>query len=51
MKWRDLLEAVDGEPVFSSGLLLVGEADKDRVHQQLTVWTQNRRLLQLRRGL
>lgn len=51
MVFADLLRAVGDEPVFESGLLLVGDVDIQAVRQQLSRWTASGKLLQLRRGL
>ncbi|MEN6430349.1 MAG: hypothetical protein ABFC80_05835 [Coriobacteriales bacterium] len=51
MRWSELLEAVGSEPVFESGMLLVGPVDRGDVYRQLTRWTKAGRLIQLRRGV
>lgn len=51
MKWQNLLELVAEEPVFSPTLLLAGNVSVRQVRLQLSRWTKNGRLLQLRRGL
>jgi predicted transcriptional regulator of viral defense system len=51
MKWEELLALVGDEPIFSSALLLSGDASALQVRLQLTRWTKAGRLLQLRRGL
>ena len=51
MKFADLLDIVGLEPVFETGLLLVGDVDPADVHRQLSRWTSAGRLHQLRRGL
>jgi predicted transcriptional regulator of viral defense system len=51
MKFQHLLEIVDEEPVFETGLLLAGEVDPAHVRRQLSRWTQAGRLHQIRRGL
>ncbi len=51
MKFRQLLEIVDTEPVFDTSLLLVGDVDPQDIHRQLSRWTQAGWLYQLRRGL
>lgn len=51
MVFGDLLEAVGGEPVFETGLLLAGDVDPPDVRRQLSRWTGAGRLYQLRRGL
>jgi predicted transcriptional regulator of viral defense system len=51
MEFARLLEIVDDEPVFETGLLLAGEVDPKDVRRQLSRWTRAGRLYQLRRGL
>jgi len=51
MEFRQLIEIVDDEPVFETGLLLAGNAHPADVRKQLSRWTQAKRLYQLRRGL
>jgi hypothetical protein len=51
MRWTELLDAVGGEPVFETGLLLVGDVDRADVTRQLSRWVASGKLVQLRRGL
>lgn len=51
MKFFQLIEIVDDEPVFDTGLLLAGAVDPVGIRRQLSRWTQAGRLYQLRRGL
>lgn len=51
MRFEDLLEIVDREPVFETGLLLAGDVDPAGVRRQLSRWVSAGRLYQLRRGL
>lgn len=51
MKWTELLDAVGGEPLFESGLLMVGDVDPRDITRQLSRWTSSGKLVQLRRGL
>lgn len=51
MEFTRLLEIVDDEPVFETGLLLAGDVDPADVRRQLSRWTKAGRLYQLRRGL
>lgn len=51
MRFARLLEIVDQEPVFESGLLLAGVANANSVRQQLSRWVQDGKLYQLRRGV
>ena len=51
MDFSRLLELVGDAPVFESALLLDGDIEPAQVHLQLSRWTTNRRVYQLRRGL
>ncbi len=51
MKFVDLLNIVEDEAVFDTGLLLAGNIRKTDLYQQLTYWTKAGKILQLRRGL
>jgi predicted transcriptional regulator of viral defense system len=51
MRFGRLIEIVDDEPVFETGLLLAGDVDPIDVRRQLSRWTKAGRLYQLRRGL
>lgn len=51
MEFERLLELVGDEPVFETALLLAGKINPDIVRLQLTRWTNNGRVYQLRRGL
>jgi len=51
MKFADLLNIVEDEVVFDTGLLLAGNIRKTDLYQQLTYWTKTGKILQLRRGL
>ncbi len=51
MKFDELLRIVRDEPVFSSGLLQAGKANRIDISRQLSRWTSAGRLIQLRRGL
>ena len=51
MDFNHLLELVGDTPVFESALLLAGDIEPAQVHLQLSRWTTNRRVYQLRRGL
>lgn len=51
MKWTELLDAVGGEPLFETGVLLVGDVDRADVTRQLSRWVASGKLVQLRRGL
>jgi len=51
MEFRRLVEIVDDEPVFETGLLLAGDVNPADVRRQLSRWTKAGRLYRLRRGL
>ena len=51
MKFEELVEIVGDEPVFETGLLLVGQVDSKDVRRQLSRWVRAGRIYQLRRGL
>jgi len=51
MNFEQLLEIVNDEPVFETGLLLAGDVAPANVRRQLSRWTRAGRLYQLRRGL
>jgi predicted transcriptional regulator of viral defense system len=51
VKFDRLIEIVEEEPVFESGLLLAGDVEPADVQRQLSRWVRAGRLYQLRRGL
>jgi predicted transcriptional regulator of viral defense system len=51
MNLNELLEIVQDEPVFDTGLLLAGDADPRDIRRQLSRWKQAGKIYQLRRGL
>jgi predicted transcriptional regulator of viral defense system len=51
MEFGRLIEIVQDEPLFETGLLLAGNVDPNHIRRQLTRWTNAGRLYQLRRGL
>ncbi|MCJ7531872.1 MAG: hypothetical protein MUO64_12680 [Anaerolineales bacterium] len=51
MDFSRLLELVGDAPVFESALLLAGDVEPTQVYLQLSRWTANGRIYQLRRGL
>ena len=51
MKFNELLRLVREEAIFSSGFLQAGKADKADISRQLSRWTAEGKLIQLRRGL
>jgi predicted transcriptional regulator of viral defense system len=51
MEFERFLELVGDEPVFETTLLMAGKVNPNIVRLQLTRWTKNGRVYQLRRGL
>ncbi len=51
MEFAEILEIVGEEPVFETGLLMAGNANRRDIHRQLSRWTQAGKIYQLRRGL
>jgi hypothetical protein len=51
VKYSELLDIIQDEPVFDTGLLLVGEANPREIRRQLSRWKQAGKIYQLRRGL
>ncbi len=51
MKFENLLSLVGDQPIFETGLLLVGNVDPNDVRRQLSRWTRAGKIRQLRRGL
>lgn len=51
MRFSRLVEIVDDEPVFDTGVLLSGNVDPPDVRRQLSRWASNGRLHRLRRDL
>jgi predicted transcriptional regulator of viral defense system len=51
MEFQNLLEIVQDEPVFDTGLLLAGDANPREIRRQLSRWSKAGKIYQLRRGL
>lgn len=51
MKWKNFLNVVSDEPVFTSSILQVGSVSPERIQQQLVRWVKAGRIIQLRRGV
>jgi predicted transcriptional regulator of viral defense system len=51
MEFLKLVEIIQTEPVFDTGLLLAGDANPREIHRQLSRWRQAGKIYQLRRGL
>ena len=51
MEFTELLQIVQDEPVFETGLLLSGDVHPGEIYRQLSRWRQTGKIYQLRRGL
>lgn len=51
MKFKELVEIVEDEPLFETGLLLAGATDPSDLRRQLSRWTGSGHVYQLKRGL
>jgi len=51
MKFEQLLKLLNGETIFSSSMLLVGNVSISAIRKQLTRWVSKGKLIQLRRGI
>jgi predicted transcriptional regulator of viral defense system len=51
MEFQNLLEIVQDEPVFDTGLLLTGGVNPREIRRQLSRWRQSGKIYHLRRGL
>lgn len=51
MEFSELVEIIQDEPVFATGLLLAGNANPREIRRQLSRWKQAGKIYQLRRGL
>lgn len=51
MKLSELLQIVEDEPVFETGLLMAGRGHEPGLPAQLSRWSASRKLFRLRRGL
>ena len=51
MEFAEILEIVGEEPVFETGLLMAGNANRRDIRRQLSRWRQTGKIYQLRRGL
>jgi len=51
MEFSELVEIIGEEPVFETGLLIVGNANPREIRHQLSRWKQVGKIYQLRRGL
>lgn len=46
-----MVDLVKDQPMFETGQLLSGKVDSDYIRKQLSLWSQNGKIIQLRRGL
>lgn len=51
MEFTELVEIIQDEPVFDTGLLLAGNANPREIRRQLSRWKKAGKIYQLRRGL
>jgi predicted transcriptional regulator of viral defense system len=51
MEFSELMEIIQDEPVFETGLLLAGDANPRGIRRQLSRWRQAGKIYQLHRGL
>lgn len=51
MEYTALVEIIQDEPVFETGLLLAGDANPREIRRQLSRWKKAGKIYQLRRGL
>lgn len=51
MEFSELVEIIQDEPVFETGILLAGDANPREIRRQLSRWRQAGKIYQLRRGL
>lgn len=51
MRWRELQQTVQAQPLFETSLLLSGDLTRHQVQRQLSDWTRAQKIIQLRRGL
>ena len=51
MKYAELLNKINGVPVFTTGMLLAGEKDAAAVRMQISRWVSHGKLVQLRRSV
>lgn len=51
MKFKDLVALTYNQPVFETGILLAGAVDPADIRRQLSRWTRDGKVIQLRRGV
>ncbi len=51
MRWQQLQQIVQDQPLFETSLLLSGDLTRHQVQRQLSDWTKAEKIIQLRRGI
>lgn len=51
MRWQQLQQIVQDQPLFETALLLAGDLTPHQAQRQLSDWAKTEKLLQLRRGV
>lgn len=51
MKFEELLKLINGEPIFTSSLLLAGNISTSSIRKQLSRWASDGKIIQIKRGL
>lgn len=51
MRWQQLQEIIQEQPLFETALLLAGDLTPHQAQRQLSDWVKAEKLLQLRRGI
>ena len=51
MCWQQLQEIVQDQPLFETSLLLAGDVTHHQAQRQLSDWTRDKKIVQLRRGI
>lgn len=51
MRWQQLQQIVQDQPLFETSLLLAGDVTHHQAQRQLSDWTKDKKIVQLRRGI
>lgn len=51
MRWQQLQHIVQDQPLFETSLLLTGDVTHHQAQRQLSDWTREEKVIQLRRGI
>ena len=51
MRWRQLQQIVQDQPLFETSLLLTGDLTRHQAQRQLSDWAKAKKVIQLRRGI